>query len=131
MPSFTLGLGLGTRDDDLQRLIVTRAEIDLPEIKREYQNKYQKSLAVRVEGETSGTYRKCLLKVIECCDDYVNTVRDVQRPASLSGTDGLHGSTANLAHAGSVSNLHQKTVSSGSAGAGPPPPPTSSPPKKA
>ncbi|CAH1130411.1 unnamed protein product [Ceutorhynchus assimilis] len=56
--------GLGTNDRDLIRLVVTRSEIDMVEIKREYQAKYGESLADAIKGDTSGHYKKCLLHLI-------------------------------------------------------------------
>lgn len=73
--------GMGTNDVDLIRLVVTRCEIDMVEIKREYHALYGVALAdaikVRVfpfccyfflifllQDETSGDYKKCLLHLI-------------------------------------------------------------------
>jgi annexin A7/11 len=53
--------GLGTKDDDLIFLIVTRSEIDLETVKQEYQRLYNKSLANDVGGDTGGDYKKILL----------------------------------------------------------------------
>ncbi|CAO4371691.1 hypothetical protein L5515_005417 [Caenorhabditis briggsae] len=56
--------GLGTRDNDLIRVIVTRSEVDLELIKNEFAELYQKSLADMVKGDTSGAYRDALLAII-------------------------------------------------------------------
>lgn len=56
--------GLGTNDNDLIRLVVTRSEIDMVEIKREYQSHYGESLAEAIKGDCSGDYKKCLLHLI-------------------------------------------------------------------
>lgn len=56
--------GLGTDDKSLIRLVTTRCEIDMMDIKREFQQKYGKSLASFIKGDTSGYYRKALLKLI-------------------------------------------------------------------
>ncbi|XP_076253639.1 annexin B11-like isoform X3 [Rhynchophorus ferrugineus] len=56
--------GLGTNDNDLIRLIVTRSEIDMVEIKREYQTEYGESLADAIKDDCSGHYKKCLLHLI-------------------------------------------------------------------
>ncbi|XP_974030.1 annexin B9 [Tribolium castaneum] len=56
--------GLGTNDRDLIRVVVTRSEIDMGEIKNEYQKEYGKTLAEAIKGDTSGDYRKCLLALI-------------------------------------------------------------------
>lgn len=57
-------IGLGTNDKSLIRLIVTRCEIDMIDIKEEFEKKYGKSLKSFVTGDTSGSYRKALLKLI-------------------------------------------------------------------
>jgi len=60
--------GLGTDDTSLIRLIVSRCEIDLANIKYEFERDHGKTLysAVKtdLEGETSGDYRKALLALI-------------------------------------------------------------------
>lgn len=57
-------LRLGTDDRNLIRLIVTRCEIDMGDIKEAYEIKYGKSLKSDVKGDTSGYYCKGLLKLI-------------------------------------------------------------------
>ena len=47
--------GLGTNDNTLIRVIVTRTEIDMQYIKAEYAKKYKKTLNDTVHSETSGT----------------------------------------------------------------------------
>ena len=37
--------GLGTRDGDLIRLVVNRCDIDLVDVREEFESKYEKSLA--------------------------------------------------------------------------------------
>ncbi|XP_059481954.1 annexin B9-like [Neocloeon triangulifer] len=54
-------VGLGTRDRDLIRLIVTRAEIDLSGIKVAFLHMYGKTLESFIEGDCSGVYKKLLL----------------------------------------------------------------------
>jgi len=55
---------LGTDEKTLTRVIVTRSEYDLADIKRAYQRKYNKDLAEAVKKDTSGDYRKALLAII-------------------------------------------------------------------
>lgn len=57
--------GMGTKEDDLTRIIVTRSDIDLGQIEEEYQSMYGKSLSDVVKSETRGDYEKLLLKLIE------------------------------------------------------------------
>ncbi|KAG5449894.1 Annexin A6 [Clonorchis sinensis] len=56
--------GLGTKDYALMRLLITRSEIDLQEIKEAYEKKYNKSLANAIRGDTSGDYMKTLLALL-------------------------------------------------------------------
>lgn len=56
--------GAGTRDDDLIRLLVTRAEVDLQQSKLEYYRLYGKPLYDVVKSELSGDYEKLFLTLI-------------------------------------------------------------------
>ncbi|KAL9233575.1 hypothetical protein vseg_008555 [Gypsophila vaccaria] len=56
--------GLGTDDDVLRRVIVTRAEIDLKEIKELYLERNNISLEQAVTEDTSGDYRAFLLTLL-------------------------------------------------------------------
>lgn len=56
--------GVGTKDDDLIRLLVTRCSIDLPQIKTEYEEEYGRSLYLDVKDELSGDYQMLLLNLI-------------------------------------------------------------------
>ncbi|KAF0301069.1 Annexin A13 [Amphibalanus amphitrite] len=57
--------GLGTDDTALIRILVSRAENDLQNIKDAYHQRYGKSLAAAVEDDTSGTYWHCLRAIIK------------------------------------------------------------------
>jgi len=56
--------GMGTDDETLIRLIVSRCEIDLGSIKKDYQELYHKTLYDAVKKETSGDYKSGLLALI-------------------------------------------------------------------
>jgi len=56
--------GMGTEDDSLIRVVVSRAEIDMVQIKEAFQNEYGKSLASFISGDCSGDYKKILLALI-------------------------------------------------------------------
>ncbi|XP_042226955.1 annexin B10-like isoform X2 [Homarus americanus] len=56
--------GMGTNDRALIRLVVSRAEIDMGNIKQEYQKLYNKPLEKDIQGDTSGDYKKLLLALI-------------------------------------------------------------------
>nr|CAH7766068.1 unnamed protein product [Callosobruchus chinensis] len=73
--------GLGTNDRQLIRLVVTRCEIDMVEIKREYQAMHGESLADAIKGDCSGDYKKCLLALIVYESDLEEDLR-----ADTSGT---------------------------------------------
>lgn len=56
--------GMGTSDSVLIRIIVGRSEIDLGNIKQEYERIYDKTLLSAVKSETSGDYKKALCALI-------------------------------------------------------------------
>jgi annexin A7/11 len=56
--------GAGTKDDTLIRVIVTRSEIDLVQIKAEFQKAHGKTLDAMIEDDTSGDYKKMLLAIV-------------------------------------------------------------------
>ncbi|XP_050434340.1 annexin B9-like [Adelges cooleyi] len=56
--------GLGTDDKTLIRILVSRSEIDLGDIKLAFERMYGKSLESWVSGDTSGDYKKLLLKIV-------------------------------------------------------------------
>uniref|UniRef100_A0A8C3VB00 Annexin n=1 Tax=Catharus ustulatus TaxID=91951 RepID=A0A8C3VB00_CATUS len=56
--------GAGTDDSTLIRIVVTRSEIDLVQIKQMFTQMYQKTLATMIASDTSGDYRKLLLAIV-------------------------------------------------------------------
>ncbi|XP_077479277.1 annexin A4 [Stigmatopora argus] len=55
--------GLGTTDTVLIRIMVSRAEIDMLDIKAQFLKMYGKTLHSFIKGDTSGDYRNILLKL--------------------------------------------------------------------
>lgn len=55
--------GIGTNDERLMQLIVSRCEIDLKDIGEAYLKKYGESLPLAIKGDTSGDYGKLLVKL--------------------------------------------------------------------
>ncbi|KAL4702627.1 hypothetical protein ACJJTC_013048 [Scirpophaga incertulas] len=56
--------GLGTADRTLIRILVSRAELDLAAIKREYERQFDKTLESEIRGETSGDYKRALVALL-------------------------------------------------------------------
>ncbi|CAF0763843.1 unnamed protein product [Brachionus calyciflorus] len=56
--------GLGTRDKLLIRMVVLRSEIDMMDIKTEFQRMYRKSLESFIKSDCSGDYKRALLCLI-------------------------------------------------------------------
>ncbi|KFW66116.1 Annexin A6, partial [Pygoscelis adeliae] len=61
--------GLGTRDNTLIRIMVSRSEIDMLDIREVFRTKYEKSLYNTIKEDTSGEYKKALLKLCGGDDD--------------------------------------------------------------
>uniref|UniRef100_A0A8C2EGK7 Annexin n=1 Tax=Cyprinus carpio TaxID=7962 RepID=A0A8C2EGK7_CYPCA len=55
--------GVGTKDRTLIRIMVSRSEVDMLDIRQEYLRLYGKSLYTAISGDTSGDYKKLLLKL--------------------------------------------------------------------
>lgn len=56
--------GLGTDDDTLIRVVVSRSEVDLGEVKDRFEEMYETSLADFVSGDCGGDYKHMLLGLI-------------------------------------------------------------------
>uniref|UniRef100_A0A673IUJ7 Annexin n=1 Tax=Sinocyclocheilus rhinocerous TaxID=307959 RepID=A0A673IUJ7_9TELE len=56
-------VGAGTKDRTLIRIMVSRSEVDMLDIRQEYLRLYGKSLYTAISGDTSGDYKKLLLKL--------------------------------------------------------------------
>uniref|UniRef100_A0A2K6CJT3 Annexin n=1 Tax=Macaca nemestrina TaxID=9545 RepID=A0A2K6CJT3_MACNE len=61
--------GLGTRDNTLIRIMVSRSELDMLDIREIFRTKYEKSLYSMIKNDTSGEYKKSLLKLCGGDDD--------------------------------------------------------------
>ncbi|XP_068162043.1 annexin A4-like [Antennarius striatus] len=55
--------GAGTKDTTLIRIMVSRSEVDMLDIRQAYVKTYGKSLYTDISGDTSGDYKKLLLKL--------------------------------------------------------------------
>lgn len=56
--------GLGTDDDTLVRIVASRCEVDMVQIKEEFQKEFKQSLGMFIADDTSGDYKKMLLTLI-------------------------------------------------------------------
>ncbi|XP_064608779.1 annexin A13-like [Liolophura sinensis] len=56
--------GPGTRDQDLMRILVTRSEVDMEEIRLAYKGTYSVTLADAIRGDTSGDYKSLLIAIL-------------------------------------------------------------------
>lgn len=56
--------GAGTKDDTLVRIIVSRCEVDMVQIKQEFQKQFGTTLEAMIQGDTSGDYMRLLLALV-------------------------------------------------------------------
>ncbi len=56
---------MGTKESTLNRIIITRSEIDLVQIKAAYKHLFNRELERDVISDTSGDYRKLLLEILK------------------------------------------------------------------
>uniref|UniRef100_A0AAR2JEL0 Annexin n=1 Tax=Pygocentrus nattereri TaxID=42514 RepID=A0AAR2JEL0_PYGNA len=61
--------GLGTADNTLIRIMISRSEIDMLDIRECFRLRYDKSLHNMIEDDTSGEYKRTLLKLCGGDDD--------------------------------------------------------------
>ncbi|XP_029439203.1 annexin A6 isoform X1 [Rhinatrema bivittatum] len=61
--------GMGTADNTLIRIMVSRSEIDMMDIREAFRTKYEKSLYSMIKNDTSGEYKHTLLKLCGGDDD--------------------------------------------------------------
>ncbi|KAL3123477.1 hypothetical protein niasHT_000873 [Heterodera trifolii] len=57
--------GIGTRDTDLIRLVVTRSEVDMADIRQAYQNMYGTPLENAIASDCSGAYKDGLVAIVK------------------------------------------------------------------
>jgi len=62
--------GLGTDEKTLTRILATKTRDELQEIKKSFEQKYSKTLASFIKGDTSGHFEDLLLSLIEDKADY-------------------------------------------------------------
>ena len=56
--------GAGTKDTNLIRVIVSRSDYDLGQIKQAYRNLYNRDMTTDVQNDTSGDYKKLLVELV-------------------------------------------------------------------
>uniref|UniRef100_A0A8B9KIE0 Annexin n=1 Tax=Astyanax mexicanus TaxID=7994 RepID=A0A8B9KIE0_ASTMX len=61
--------GLGTADNTLIRIMISRSEIDMLDIRECFRLRYEKSLHNMIQDDTSGEYKRTLLKLCGGDDD--------------------------------------------------------------
>ena len=59
--------GHGTKDKQLIRIIVSRAEIDLKQIKMCYYKLYGRDMVSDIRNDTSGDYKRILTEICNKC----------------------------------------------------------------
>ena len=62
--------GLGTDEETLTRLVVTRCEKDMVQVKQCFQQRYHKSLEKWIEEDVGGDYRRALIALVQDPSQY-------------------------------------------------------------
>ncbi|UJR35955.1 hypothetical protein I4U23_028696 [Adineta vaga] len=57
--------GMGTNEDELNRVIISRCEVDMIQIKEEYESLMKRSLEKHVHSDTSGSYRNIIMELLK------------------------------------------------------------------
>uniref|UniRef100_A0A8C1J0Q7 Annexin n=1 Tax=Cyprinus carpio TaxID=7962 RepID=A0A8C1J0Q7_CYPCA len=71
--------GLGTADNTLIRIMVCRSEIDMLDIRECFRLRYEKSLYNMIQDDTSGDYKRTLLKLCGGDDDDAQALRKAMK----------------------------------------------------
>ena len=56
--------GLGTKDHLLIRVLVSRSEIDMPQIKQYYKQLYGKDMVADIKSDISGEYQNLMVQLV-------------------------------------------------------------------
>ncbi|XP_022111170.1 uncharacterized protein LOC110990467 isoform X2 [Acanthaster planci] len=56
--------GLGTDDDSLMRILISRCEVDMQNVKAEFQKAYNQTLGKFIADDTSGDYKRILVALV-------------------------------------------------------------------
>ena len=75
--------GLGTDEDTLIEIIVSRPPEILKQIKEKFKQKYKRDLEADVKSETSGNFRKLLIELLKC-NRSTNTKPDPDRCEAIA-----------------------------------------------
>uniref|UniRef100_A0A8C2J4X9 Annexin n=1 Tax=Cyprinus carpio TaxID=7962 RepID=A0A8C2J4X9_CYPCA len=71
--------GLGTADNTLIRIMVSRSETDMLDIRECFRLRYEKSLYNMIQDDTSGEYKRTLLKLCGGDDDDAKALRKAMK----------------------------------------------------
>uniref|UniRef100_A0A8C1NVJ1 Annexin n=1 Tax=Cyprinus carpio TaxID=7962 RepID=A0A8C1NVJ1_CYPCA len=84
--------GAGTDDKTLIRIMASRSEVDMLDIRAEFRKRFATSLHKMIQGDTSGDYRKALLLLCGGDDDLLSNCED-----ALHSTESLNSNEQILA----------------------------------
>jgi len=56
--------GAGTNDSTLIRVVVTRCEVDMVQVKMEFHRRYNQTLGKFIQDDCSGDYKRCLMALV-------------------------------------------------------------------